>query len=153
MIDIRELVESGDFFSVNAEDPYGDAKYARIKVENLYKLNWEDIDGVNEVEDIDIGANIWIMDITVVNLNKKKISADQIKDLVKLVDEEEFEFDIVEDSHLCGYSDYAKTSGLNKLYHTDLKPKIAKKGALAFELPDGFEELSLKIEDGTICEI
>lgn len=153
MIDIRELIESGDFYSIYAEDHYGEPLSSRIRVENFYQLDWGEVDDIEEVEDIELESNIWIMDVTLVNLNKKKFSIDMLKDLLKLVDEEEFEFDVVEDSHLCGYSEFAKISRLDKLYHTELKPKISKTGALAFELPDGFEELFLKIDNGTISAI
>ena len=79
-----------------------------------------------------------------------KIKKNELKTRLKLVDEEGCEFDFVEDSHLCSYSDYSKQSKLRKFYNAELRPKIAKNGALAFELPDYFENLSLGIEDGNI---
>tara|TARA_Y100000296_G_C5168932_1_gene256238 strand:+ start:859 stop:1320 length:462 start_codon:yes stop_codon:yes gene_type:complete len=153
MINIKALIESGEFYSLSSVDRYDEPLNARIRVENLYPLDWNDIDDIEDVEEIEHDANIWIMEICLVNLNKKKISIDKIKEQLRLVDEEEFEFDLVEDFHLCSSSEFAKSSKLAKLYSIELKPKIARSGAVAFELPDGFEELFLKIDDGILSEI
>lgn len=153
MINIKELIESEEFYSLSAVDRYDESFNVRIRVESLYPLDWDDVDDVEEVDEIEHNSNIWVMEVCLVNLNKKKLSVDKIKAQLRLIDEEEFEFDSVEDFHLCSLSEFAKNSKLEKLYSGDLKPKIARSGAIAFELPDGFEELYLTVDNGTISAI
>tara|TARA_Y100000296_G_C5054500_1_gene196566 strand:+ start:54 stop:515 length:462 start_codon:yes stop_codon:yes gene_type:complete len=153
MINVKELIESGEFYSLNATNRYDESFNVRIRVENLYPLDWDNVDDIEEVDQIEHNSNIWVMEVCLVNLNKKKLSVDEIKSQLRLIDEEEFEFDSVEDFHLCNSSQFAKNSKLVKLYSAELKPKIARSGAIAFELPDGFEELYLTVDNGTISAI
>jgi hypothetical protein len=74
-----------------------------------------------------------------VNLTKRKISPDDVKRVIILVDQDEFHFSCVEDRHLSYHSDYATTSGLERLYSDDLIPKIKVVGAITFFLPDDDE--------------
>jgi len=153
MINLKELIESGEFYSIQVNGEFVDPITAQIKVENFYQLDWSLVDDIDEIDDIDYGTNIWIMDISIVSLNKKKLEFDELKDKLKLLDQDEYEYDVVDDLHLCGESKFAKKTNLCKLHYTELKPKILKSGAIAFELPPGFDELFLSIEDGKISEV
>lgn len=149
MIDLKELIQSGEFCLVKALDYDGEYNL-QIKINNFYQLDFNSVDDIEELEEIDVDSNVWIMDLTVVNLNKSSVDFDEIKSHIKLVDEEDFQFDVLEDSHLCGYSEFAVSSGLSKLYSTKVKPKIPKSGSLAFELPELFEGLGLTVDEGSI---
>lgn len=153
MINLKDMIESGDFYSIEFE--YDDELInIRVRVESLYPIIWDDVDDDhNEITDIEVGDNLWLMDVTFINLNKKKVGSETCRCILKLVDEEGFEFDSVNDFYLCRGSDFAKKSRLDKLYYNDLKPKIPRSGALIYELPEGFEELYLKVENGIISAI
>ena len=154
MIEINNAIESGEFFLANYVDDYEEQAFSfQLKFNKIYKLDFSVVDELEDLDDIDPDSNIWILELEVVNLNKKKFDFDELKSRLKLIDEEGCEFDFVEDSHLCSYSDFSKQSKLRKFYTAELKPKIVKGGALAFELPDYFESLSLSIEDGSIESI
>jgi hypothetical protein len=153
MINLKESIESGEFYFIHVDDDCNDTISAQVKFDNFYQLDWSLVDEIDEVEDVEAGANIWILDISIVSLNKKKLSFDDLKDKFKLLDQDEYEYDVVEDSHLCGYSDFAEKTKLSKLHYVDLKPKILKSGAIAFELPPEFDELYVSIEEGEISEV
>ena len=151
MIQLDDIINSGEFYLANYTDEYEDQSFSfQLKCSGMYKLDFSDVDELDELDDIEPDSNIWILELDIISLNKKKFDLDELKSQLKLVDEEGCEFDVVDDSHLCGYSDFAKKSGLCKFHYTELKPKITKKGALAFELPEYFESLSLAIEEGSI---
>jgi len=151
MIEINNAIDSGDFLLASYVDDFEEKAFSfQIKCNKLYQLDFSAVDDIEEIEDIELDSNIWILELEVINLNKKKFELDDLKSRLKLVDEEGCEFDIIEDFHLCSLSDFAKTSRLRKFHSAELKPKIIKSGALAFELPDYFENLSLSIEDGSV---
>jgi len=85
-------------------------------------------------------------------LCRKKMDTYVLKDRLILVDEDKFEFPTLNDDHLSLESDYAESSGLRKFYSANLSPKVRKRGAFAFELPDHFDELYISIRDGNLME-
>jgi phage terminase large subunit len=151
MIELNDVIDSGEFFLASYVDEYEEQAFSfQLKCNRIYQLDFSVVDELEELEEIDPDSNIWIVELEVVSLNKKKFESSELTSRLKLVDEEGCEFDVVEDSHLCSYSDFSKQSKLHKFHYVDLKPKIVKSGALAFELPDYFENLSLSIENGSI---
>jgi hypothetical protein len=150
MVPIKETVSSSGWF-----DCRSDKKEIRFKIRVLSfeKVDLSEVDDSHKVKIDSSSGNYWILKVETVNLTKKAISPDDVTRKIVLVDQDEFHFNRVEDSHLSCNSDYATTSGLRRLYSGDLIPKIKVAGAITFFLPDDDEaEYSLTIEEGRIEE-
>ena len=66
------------------------------------------------------------------------------------MDQDGFEFVWFDDVHLCWGSKYAETSRLKSV---SFPPKIKRILSFAYELPDEYDELFLKIRRGTLVEV
>ena len=149
MVPIKETVSSNAWFDCRSKDEI------RFKMRILLfeKVNLAEVDDPDKVKIDSSNGNYWILKIEIMNLTKRKISPDDAKRVIILVDQDEFHFNCVEDRHLSYHSDYATTSGLKRLYSDDLIPKIKMVGAITFFLPDDDEaEYSLTIDKGNIEE-
>ena len=82
MIKIAEAIENGSWYFVTYQDDFDDEMFFsfQIKINDFHQLDFNDVDDVEEIENIEIGSNIWILKFDLVNLNKKKYD-----DIVKSV--------------------------------------------------------------------
>lgn len=155
MIKIAEAIENGSCYFVTYQDDFDDEMFFsfQIKINDFHQLDFNDVDDVEEIENIEIGSNIWILKFDLVNLNKKKYDDIDFGNKLVVCDQDGYQYNTVCDSHLCQFSDFAKTSGLDKFLGMNLPPKIPKSGAYVFELPEYIEELYLDMEGGEIGEV
>jgi hypothetical protein len=116
------------------------------------------IDEPDRLETVGVSSNLWLLSIEFVHLCRYEVIRGSFSDAIILCDQEGYQFPCVKDLHLCFRSRYAKTYGLGTLYGVqgsgvrELPPKIPRKCAIAYELPDFFENLLLAVRNGTISE-
>ena len=127
----------------------GDNVSFRFRISGFSKI---DLSLVEQYEALSVGldSNILKLDLEVVNLCKKEMSILVVKKRIFLADDEGFEFQVFDDSHLNLWSNF--DSGLRAFYSLSLPPKIKRTGAFPYELPDDFEHGFLTIRDGTLRE-
>jgi hypothetical protein len=158
MVPVKEAVSSRAWLSFTADylNSWDKENYQikfRVKILSFSKIN---LDAVNQSSEIDAqyrGGIWWLMRLEVVNLCKKQIDADDFGNLILLLDQDQFEFEVAYDRHLCRDSEYAEKSGLDRLYAGKLLPKIKVLGAVAFYLPEEDDmEYFLAVKNGKVCE-
>ena len=72
---------------------------------------------------------------------------------ILLVDQNDFQFNVIENNHLCCFSEFSKKAGLNRFFGKHLIPKTKIVGAISFRLPDEDEaEYSLAMVKGVVRE-
>lgn len=150
MIPIKEAISSGAWLHCSSDD--GSIQF-RLRVLSFGKINLADVDNPQNIKQTDSNAKWWLMKIEVVSLCKKNISPDRLFRNVLLVDQDGFEFNVTEDSHLSSSSGFSIKSGLKRFYFGDLIPKVKANGAISFLLPDDDEaQYSLSMGNGTVRE-
>jgi len=159
MVPLREAIDNGlwlkaEFIEeVYIEDESSKEITFQVKPLSLTKINLaEEVDEPIKLEKIGIDSNVWLLKIDVVNLCRKKIDSYVLHDRLLILDEDNFEFPSFRDGHLSYISDFAQESGLDKFFDANLSPKVRRRGALSFELPDHFDELYISIRDGSLIE-
>ena len=150
-IPIKHAIKSGAWLKCETED------YSfRIRVLAFIKVKLKQIDNPQKIDpkyDLTAG-DLWLLKLEVVNFCKKKLSADLVKKEIFLIDNDDFEFTIVEDSHICSSSDFAVKSGLKTFYLIEYVPKIKYIGAFLSFLPsDDSAEYFISVTGGDICEV
>jgi len=123
----------------------------RIRVTGFSKIDLSTIENPEQLK-LPLDANIWKLDLDVVNLCLRETSSSCLSSRLVLKDADGYEFVRCNDSYLSCYSDFANTSKLSEFHGEKLPPKIRRTGALAFELPEEFVSLSLAVRKGGICE-
>jgi hypothetical protein len=123
----------------------------RLRVNAFSRIDLASVDQPRELK-CGIDANIWKLDLEVVNLCLRETSTGTLRRRLVIADQDGFEFICCQDSHLCCYSDYSKQAGLNSFYGETLSPKIKRAGAFAYELPEEYDQLFLKIRKGSLTE-
>jgi len=159
MVPVKEAINSGAWLhcEYQNEDYELDTLIKfRIKIKSLQKINLKHIDEPEEIGILDENANLWLMKIEFINLNKKPLDDFYGPNQLILIDQEGFNFHIFEDSHICCHSKFAKKTKLIRFtcLSDDLSPKIKAIGALLFQLPDDDEAeyfIALK-ENGIVQE-
>ncbi len=154
MVLVKEAINSGVWFHCEYKG-YDEIIKFRLKVNSFRKLNLKEIDNPQEIEMLESDAILMLMEVEIINLNKEsKNSNDQVESLL-LIDQDDFNFTVFSDSHLCWDSNFAKKTRLNRFYSEQLIPKIKTKGSLVFQLPnDDDAEYSITLEnDGTVQEV
>ncbi len=150
MIPIKEAISSGAWLHCSSDD---DSVQFRLRVLSFGKLNLSEVDNPQDIQQNDGNAKWWLMRIEVVSLCKRNIYAYKVCGKVLLIDQDEFEFSVIQDSHLCYNSNFGTEVGLNRFYGKDLIPKIKAVGAISFLLPDDDDaQYSLSIENGIVRE-
>ncbi len=153
MVPLSEAINSGIW--IKAEYKENEDNYVfQMKPTSFTKINLKnDVDDPIKLGHIDVSSNVWLLKVEVVNLCRQKVeSSYMITGRLVLVDDDGYEFPTTDDWHLNLISDYANKTGLRRFFGTDLPPKIKRKGAVAFELPDTFDELYLSVRNGATVE-
>ena len=97
-------------------------------------------------------ANIWKLDLEIVNMEQYELRSDLFGELLCIQDERDNEFRNCKDHYLTLDSYYSETSGLRNFFCSELPPKVKKSGSFCFELPEFFEQLFITAKNGTIKE-
>ncbi len=154
MLNLNNLIQSGEWCLLSFHDDFEEENFVfQVRFTDFFELDFDNVDDIDEIEDISTDQNLHILSFEIVNLNKKKYDSDTLKEKLIIVDEEGYQYNFIEDGHLCGYSEFAKNNSLNTLYSVKLPPKIPRSAALVYELPAFFEQLYLAVEDGTLEEV
>lgn len=129
--------------------------FFKIRLIDFKKIRIKEIDDPNKISveyNLEAG-DIYLLKFDVVNFYGDKTGIKQ-EDIV-VVDQDNFKFDSIYDSHLGCFSKFAEKSGLNKVsLYKDLMPKIKYRATLSYYLPkDDEAEYSITDHSGTICEL
>lgn len=135
MVPVKEAIDSGLWLHCEYE-AYKEVLKFRIKINSFRKLELKEIDNPENIEMLDSDATLMIMKIEVVNLAKESKNSNNMVGSLILTDQDEFNFPVFSDSHLCWSSNFAKKERLNRFYSEQLIPKIKTKGSLIFQLPN-----------------
>jgi|GraSoiStandDraft_41_1057321.scaffolds.fasta_scaffold2866685_1 hypothetical protein len=150
MVPVREAINSGAWFHFSSSD--GDMQF-RLKVLSFEKLDLSQVDEPQNIDDEETGACWWLMKIEAINLSKQSLFSPLMLREMLLIDQNDFQFNVVQNGHLCCLSEFSKKSGLNRLFCKNLIPKTKIVGAIPFRLPDEDEaEYSLAMAKGTVRE-
>lgn len=161
MIPINEAIDSGAWLSGEYKQPEwskafetGEPMFFQIKLLEFSKVDLSLVDNPECIDPI-VGsnANIWLLRFDIVNLCKKPLGILWIKMQLLLEDSEGFQFIYLDERHLTLHSEFSTKSGLKNFYSQDLPPKVKRSGAIIFELPDLFDELFIKVKDGSLTEV
>ncbi|MGV8108279.1 hypothetical protein [Methanospirillum sp.] len=126
----------------------------RIRIHRFWKVNLNDVDEPNEIENINDEGDYWVVDVDIINLNKEEFRYTHLEECLLLSDQDECIFKMEKDSHMCCHSDYAKTSGLDTGYAAHYRPKIKKSVKLPYFLPKlDDQEYYIHIKNGEIKEV
>lgn len=166
MILINDAIESAVWIEVNGtvpgnvfRDPF-DVCY-RVKISGFSKIDLHNIgqyDGHQDwqerfMREIGFDANLWKIDLAVVNMEKCEMPPFWIKETLCLEDQDGYKYKICEDSWLNLGAPYSKESGLATFHLLHLPPKIKKTGSYAIELPEFYDEIYISAHNGTAKEI
>jgi len=156
MVPLKEAIEDGLWLRAECAEDEGkkiNIKF-QIKILSCKKIDIaKEVDNLFELKTIDTDSNVWLLKAEVVNLLKTDLSVSGVTGSLILVDEERFNFSSVQNRHLNCFSKYADSSGLSNFFGTYLSPKIKKKGSIAFELPEFFDELFVGVKYGTVVAV
>lgn len=153
-IPIKHAIESGAWFKCEAN--YFSNHYTfRFRTLAFEKINIHEIDEPHKMK-LDDGA-LWLLKIEFVNLNVEEILPPYVRNLIIVVDYEDYIFHPVGDLHLISLSQFAQKSGLERfatvIGNINLRPKIKTTGALAYLLPDDDAEYFISVPGGNIQEV
>ena len=114
-----------------------------------------DLAAIDQPEELkcSLDANVWKLDLEVVNLCQREVMSSFLGRRLVISDQDGFEFINLSDSHLSCLSRFAKMSGLGAFHSSLLPPKIKRAGAFAYELPEEYDQLFLKIRKGSLTEV
>jgi hypothetical protein len=150
MVPVREAINSGAWFHFSSSD--GDMQF-RLKVLTFEKLDLSQVDEPQNIDEEETGASWWLMKIEAINLSKQSLYSSFMLREILLVDQNDFRFNVIENNHLCCFSDFSKKAGLNRFFGKHLIPKTKIVGAISFRLPDEDEaEYSLAMVKGVVRE-
>jgi len=150
MVPVREAINSGTWFHFSSSD--GDMQF-RLKVLTFEKLDLSQVDEPQNIDEEETGASWWLMKIEAINLSKQSLYSSFVLRKILLVDQNDFQFNVIENNHLCCFSEFSKKAGLNRFFGKHLIPKTKIVGAISFRLPDEDEaEYSLAMVKGVVRE-
>ena len=151
-IPIKYAIDSGAWFQCTSGYDSDYNRYIfKTRIISFEKVNFSEVDSPDNISQDLEGGVLWIMKLQIINLNKEEVGV--IGGLIRIVDEDDYDFSNVYDYHLCCWSEYAHSSGLKKLYGKYYIPKIKYTGALLYLLPDEETEYYLSVPGGNIKEI
>ena len=150
MIPILDAIESGAWLTAEYESDDNPIRF-RLRLTGFSRIDLAAIDGCENLK-FGVSRNVWRLGLDVVNLWKREVPHYVVERHLVIVDQDGFEFKILEDNHLRLNSDYAETSGLRTFFPIDFPPKIKRSGAYPFELPDEFDVLFLAVRHGDLRE-
>lgn len=168
MIPITEAIETGAWLEVTypasggsgVNDDTHTLKF-RIKLKGFSKIDLHAAFSAEDTGDayfqsflvqFGLEANIWKLDLDIVNLAPYPVSSIDFGNLLRIRDEDGFEFKRCVDPWIILMSQFAETSGLSNFHSSELPPKVKKSGAFCYELPEFFEGLTIHGKDGSISE-
>lgn len=155
MIPIKEAIQSRSWLTLSNHDNVHSFHWRkfRVKVSSFSKIDLRVVDNPGEIDKVYSNAIWWIMQLEVISLCKTQIPTREFNEVVLVVDQDEFKFNVAQDFHLCCGSDYGSRSGLDRFYGKDLFPKIKATGAISFLLPDEEDmEYFLAMDKGNVSE-
>lgn len=148
MIPVKEAIESGIW--IHCEYSYRDVIYKfRLKVTSFRKINLKEVDEPEQINALDSNANLWLLEMEIINLTKEPLSPVYTSGMLVLVDQDGFKFHLFDDSHLRLSSDFGKKYRMDRFFGKDLNPKVKALGSIPFQLPDDDDaiySISLKYE-------
>jgi hypothetical protein len=172
MIPIQDAIDSGAWFEFDCDvsNDYRATAQSnilrfRIKVKNIQKINLKSIveKYINDsgrasgfdsfVSSVGIDANIWKVDIDIVNMASKEIRSDLFGDLIKIKDQDGCSFSRSQDIFLTLECKHEELNGLSNFFCSELPSKVKKSGAFCFELPEFFDQLYVTAKNGSIKEL
>lgn len=156
MIPLQEAIDTNAWLRGEFVEKFQDGRLVtfQIRLRQFSKVDLTTVDCPEEISHgIGIDANVWILKCEIVNLSKSEILSGYITSKLCLVDEGNYEFMIMNDSHLTLSSEFAKTNDLKNFFAAYLPPKIKRSGAILFELPEFVEYLSMKVSGGSLAEL
>lgn len=149
MIPLNDAIANGAWLDLLSEE---NETHFRVRVSSFEEILLDQVDDVGKIELLE-GGKWWLMRIEAVSLNKSKICSSSFTSHILLIDEDGFEFPVTHDGHLCWCSNYAKASGLNFFYNEPMLPKIKKRGAISFFLPDEEANYTIAFNEGTLTDL
>jgi hypothetical protein len=151
-IPINEVIDSGVWYHCTTRDD--EECNFRARFRSFEKVNLNEVDDPHLIDEDIFGGILYLIGLDIVNLYRKTVGSYTMGRRIVLVDQDDFEFNILSDGHLSGDSEFAKKKQLYRFYMENMIPKIMASGSFLYLVPDDDEaEYSISIEEGEICEI
>jgi hypothetical protein len=151
-IPIKEVIDSGAWYHCNKSDD--EEVNFRARFRSFEKVNLNEVDNPHLVDTDIFRGILYLMELDIVNLYKKSVNSSTMGHNIVLVDQDDFEFNIFSDSHLCLFSEFARITLLSRFHGGNMIPKIMASGSFVYLVPDDDgAEYSISIEEGEIYEI
>jgi len=153
-IEINKAIESDTKLILECKEFISDNPVKmEMKIISFTKIESALYDEIDVPEDIDDGT-LWILNLDVINLNKKPIDQYTIINSLVLFDDDDFEFTAFYNSNAY-ITDFAKSVNLPRFSGWSgiqpLRPKIKANGSVLYLLPHEPNHYFLKAkENGTI---
>lgn len=146
--DVRQAIACGTWFDCSGS--YRDESLR-------FKLRIVDFTCTSPAEidpkiDVVVEGVLWLLRLEVVNLCREPVSALRVKQLISLLDDEDFRFDA-----FFSPLDRDRSRGLRRFSdwsdNPPLSPKIKAAGAIAFQLPFELASYRIAIKNGEIAPV
>jgi hypothetical protein len=147
-IPLKQAVSSGVWYECRAKQ-YDEKVHFRLRVLGFERTSVEELDPSNE-QGVTAEGVLWLLSLEVVNLSKKPVDASTLPDVMRLIDEDGFEFEAFASdlSYVDGSPLFRFSGGCCQR----LSPKIKASGAVAFTLPDEDSKYYLVFNEGSVKE-
>ena len=149
MVPLKYAIANGPWLFATTSDE--DITF-QCKALAFERIDLKSVDEPEKLEHIDVSSNVWILKLEIVNLSRKPCGAHHVRKRLILKDADGFEFHNYSGGHLNLQSQFSKSSGLYNFWSDPLPPKVRKSGAMAYELPDEFEDLFISVHNGNLQE-
>lgn len=145
--DIRKCIDSALWLEGYLDDD--DIRF-KLRVMAFEKLEFDN-DTLGDDLEFDFSDGVlWLLVLQIVNLTKTTINCDDIKRNLRIVDSDDFCFELVEDRELCSDSEFATKVKLKRFYYGELTPKLTATGSLLFLLPNEDTNYFISLESGSL---
>jgi len=145
--DISKCIESASWLEGYLDDD--DIRF-KLRIMAFEKMEF-DYDTLGDDLEFDVSDGVlWLLVLQIVNLTKTTINCDDIKRNLRIVDSDDFCFELVEDRELCSDSEFATKVKLKRFYYGELTPKLTATGSLLFLLPNEDTNYFISLESGSL---
>lgn len=145
--DISKCIDSASWLEGYLADD--DIRF-KLRVMAFEKLEF-DYNNLGDDLAFDISDGVlWLLVLQIVNLTKTTINCDDIKRNLRIVDSDDFCFELVEDRELCSDSEFATKAKLKRFYYGKLTPKLKATGSLLFLLPNEDTNYFISLVSGSL---
>lgn len=155
-IPLKEAIATGAWLDCHAISCYREEFSFRLQLKGFHRASNGEIDR-SMINEIFVEGVVWLLSFDVVNLTKGPINGWYVREAIRLVDQDGFEFEPYRIERFASNLNWSDNPGLcrfaNVTPNLPLSPKIKASGSITIVLPDEEANYCLAIKDGNIREV